>query len=290
VTGSRRLPFRIVDAFAEAPFGGNPAAVVLPDDLATGGHDGESLPDGVLQSIATELNLSETAFPSPPDPTRDGVRRLRWFTPTTEVSLCGHATLAAAHALVEAGAHLPLEFQSRSGPLRVTAGPGGTLELDFPIDPPREGPAPDGLLAALGLDGVPGSRFATGSRCALVELPGDPGSGELLGALEPDFRALGAVNLPDGVMGVSVTVAGGQEGAHFRSRFFGPWVGVDEDPVTGMAHCLLAAWWAPRLGPGAMEAIQGKARTGRLRVRVEGDRVHLSGRAFTVAEGTLHLP
>ncbi len=283
-----RLPFRIVDAFAEAPFGGNPAGVVLPSDLVPGGTDGRDLPDPVLQSVATELNLSETAFPSPPDPALGGVRRLRWFTPTTEVSLCGHATLAAAHALVEAGAILPLDFHSRSGPLRVTAGPDGALELDFPIDRPAEGSPPEGLLEALGVGGVPGVRFATGARCALVELP--EGVEELLDTLDPDFRALGSVRLRDGVMGVSVTARGGPGGAHFRSRFFGPWVGVDEDPVTGMAHCLLAPWWAPRLGPGAMEAVQGRDRAGRIQVRVDGDRVRLGGRAFTVAEGTLLLP
>jgi PhzF family phenazine biosynthesis protein len=292
VTGVRRIPYRVVDAFTDRPFGGNPAAVILPSDLAAGGLDEGELGDATLQRIATELNLSETAFPGPLRP--EGTRQLRWFTPATEVSLCGHATLAAAHALLEAGGAVPFRFDSRSGVLQVhpaaLPGAGEALLLDFPADPPVEGPPPAGLVAALGLDGdaAPGVRYASGARCALLELPG--ASATRLHQLSPDFRALVQVALPEGVMGVSVTVRTDDDpAARFESRFFGPWVGVEEDPVTGMAHCLLGPWWSARLGTDEMTARQGGRRRGHLRVRVRGDRVHLVGQAFTVAEGHLLL-
>lgn len=306
----RRVPYRVVDAFTDRPFGGNPAGVVLP-----GGEfaSPSELPDPLLQAVARELNLSETAFPHPEE--EGGMRRLRWFTPTTEVTLCGHATLAAAHALLEAGAEAPLHFSSLSGPLSVYREPSGELRLDFPADPPREVEPPPGLLSALGIAPDAGARFATGARCALVELPG--GDRKALDLLDPEMRALGEVTLPPGVMGVSVTVGlslpahaegdaaaagdatgrgrggageGGETLPTFASRFFGPWVGVDEDPVTGMAHCLLGPWWADRTGAHTFRALQGRNRKGELEVRVRGERVHLVGRAFTVAEGHLLLP
>lgn len=284
---NRRLHYRVVDAFSAEPFAGNPAAVILPADLVEGGLSAEALPDSVLQAIAAEMNLSETAFPYPPGV--GGVRRLRWFTPATEVSLCGHATLAAAHALLEIGADAPLRFTSQSGPLEVHLEADGRLRLDFPADPPVEGPPPPGLIVALGLPEELPVRYASGARCALLELPS--GSAGVLAALRPDMRALREVTLPPGVMGVSVTTHPLQD-ADFGSRFFGPWVGVDEDPVTGMAHCVLGPWWSRRLhGPGTseLEAVQGGSRQGRLRVHVRGERVHLVGHAVTVAEGTLRL-
>jgi PhzF family phenazine biosynthesis protein len=315
-----RLRYRIVDAFTDTAFSGNPAAVVLPGSPESGVHQ---LDDGMLQRIAREMNLSETAFPHLAD--ASGVRRLRWFTPTTEVSLCGHATLAAAHALLEAtqptsvdsdanGAS-PLRFSSRSGPLEVGREPDGRLRLNFPLDAPEEGPIPDGIAAALGLSPDEPIRWAHGARCALVEVTSEA----RLRSLAPDARALGAIPLPKGVMGISVTARG--EEADFVSRFFGPWVGVDEDPVTGMAHCLLAPWWAAALGRTTLRAAQWAgvgpgARGGELEVRIvdasESDaaaretsqpagspeatshhgitpRVHLVGRAVTVAEGELRL-
>ncbi|CAN5678539.1 PhzF family phenazine biosynthesis protein [soil metagenome] len=279
--GRDRVDYRVVDAFTDRPFAGNPAAVVLNAD---------DFPDELLQSIAAEMNLSETAFPHAPG--LDGVRVLRWFTPTTEVSLCGHATLAAAHALLEAGAAVPLRFLSRSGPLTVERDPDGRLRLDFPADPPVEASPPQGLLDALGVHAATRVRFAAGARCALLELV--ELDGESLESLAPDMRALGRVRLPDEVMGVSVTTRLGlPDGVDFASRFFGPWVGVDEDPVTGMAHCLLGPWWASRLERGqdgaGLEALQGGARQGRLRVEMHGTRVHLVGHAVTVAEGALRV-
>lgn len=301
------LPYRVVDAFTDRPFSGNPAAVVLPGaargdratdaeraargqaahpDGATHGDraaHGDPPPDDFLQAIAAEMNLSETAFPSEPD--ASGVRRLRWFTPTTEVSLCGHATLAAAHALLEEGAEAPIRFESLSGPLTVDREEDGRLGLDFPADTPRELDAPDGLLDALGLPtaGPAAPPFLTGRRCAVVPLA-DAGE---LADLEPDMRALREVRLPGGVMGVSATAPAEEAGLDFVSRFFGPWVGVPEDPVTGMAHCALGPYWARRLGRAQLEARQGSRRGGRLAVHVERDRVKLLGRAVTVARGEL---
>jgi PhzF family phenazine biosynthesis protein len=269
--------YYVVDAFTDRPFSGNPAAVVLPPPHQTGRG---SVPESLLQPIAAEMNLSETAFPSSPDP--EGVRRLRWFTPTTEVTLCGHATLAAAHALLEEGAAAaPLRFSSLSGPLTVYREEDGRLRLDFPADPPAPALAPDGLMAALGLPGE--TPFLTGERCAVV--PVDT-VGTLV-ALAPEMGSLARVKLPDGVMGVSVTAPDEEGSADFVSRFFGPWVGVPEDPVTGMAHTTLGPYWAVRTGEREMEARQASRREGRLTVRVDGDRVHLVGRAVTVARGEL---
>ena len=275
---ARTLTFYLVDAFASRPFTGNPAAVVLPERE----RPFASLPDSLLQAIAQEMNLSETAFPDLPGD--DGHRPLRWFTPTTEVSLCGHATLAAAHALLEEGVgESPLRFGSRSGPLAVQRNDDGTLALDFPADPPSPAPAPPGLLQALGAP--PEAEFLRGRRCGLVRLREEG----VLRALAPDPRALGRIPLPEGMLGVSVT-APGSDGVDFVSRFFGPWVGVDEDPVTGMAHTVLAPYWAAELGKAEMEARQRSPRGGELRVGVTGDRVIISGAAVTVGKGELYLP
>ncbi len=340
-----RLSYRIVDAFASGPFTGNPAAVVLPPSLSgdRGGAGGETspappLPDTLLQALAAEMNLSETAFPGAALPGREpgeegseappGGRPLplRWFTPTTEVTLCGHATLAAAHALCEAGHPGPWRFTTRSGLLTVEKEGAGRYRLDFPLDPPVEAPVPEGLREALGIEADVSLVFAHGVRAALLEVGGPEGGDDFHGlvqALAPDLGALGKVALPSGVMGVSVTVrgkapagvpalpesgggggatpegvdsrgnegsgeGGGAEEVHFHSRFFGPWVGVDEDPVTGMAHCLLGPWWALRIGTSRLRARQGGPRRGGvLEVEVAADRVYLVGEAVTVAEGTI---
>jgi PhzF family phenazine biosynthesis protein len=273
---SPMLPYRIVDAFTGRPFAGNPAAVILPGEASAHLSDSEHL------AIAAEMNLSETAFPGIEG--SDGVRRLRWFTPATEVTLCGHATLAAAHTLLEEGTSAPLRFESLSGPLAVDREPDGRLRLDFPADPPVEQAPPRGLMEAMGLpERTP---FLTGARCAIVPVPDE----EALLALAPRMGALGRVELASGVMGVSATAPSNEEGVDFASRFFGPWVGVPEDPVTGMAHTVLAPWWAARLGRDELEARQRSARGGELTVRVRGDRVHLVGRAVTVARGELLSP
>lgn len=279
----RWLRFRVVDAFTTRPFEGNPAAVVLTDG-------GEPLDRETLQAIAAEMNLSETAFPS--DEADGGTRRLRWFTPTTEVSLCGHATLATAHALLEEGVSAPLRFDSLSGRLEVhredpaEPGAGPRLRLDFPADPPRrDGPPAAGLMDALGcFEETP---WGAGARCGVVELP----DARSVRDLTPDLVALRRVALPVGMLGVSVTAASERDSAgdtDFVSRFFGPWVGVDEDPVTGMAHCALGPWWAERLGD-TLRAEQVSKRGGSLELRMRGDRVHLIGEAVTMARGRIRI-
>lgn len=274
----QRLAVHLVDSFTRRIFSGNPAAVVLPDPE----RPFASLSDSLLQAIAAEMNLSETAFPDLPE--GGGVRPLRWFTPTTEVSLCGHATLAAAHVLLASGrAEGPLRFASRAGPLTVERGADGALGMDFPADPPLPAPAPRGLLEALGAP--PEADFLQGRRCGLVRLREEG----VLRALAPDPRALGRIPLPQGMLGVSVTAPASEPGVDFVSRFFGPWVGVDEDPVTGMAHTVLGPYWADELGKDELEARQRSARGGEVRVRVAGDRVVLSGYAVTVARGELLL-
>jgi len=266
-----KLPYLLVDAFASLPFQGNPAAVCLPET---------PLPAVLMQAVAGELNLSETAFPEPPGP--DGVRRLRWFTPTVEVPLCGHATLAAAHALFARGAAAPFRFSSASGLLEVRREEDGALTLDFPADPPAPAPPPAGLLEALGAPvGAPVSR---GKHLWVVCLD----SAEDVLAVTPDTSRLAGVD-PAGALGVSVT-APGEKPVDFVSRFFGPWVGVDEDPVTGMAHCVLGPHWGAALGRKELAARQLSRRGGDLQVSLQGDRVLLSGYAVTVAEGFLHLP
>jgi predicted PhzF superfamily epimerase YddE/YHI9 len=256
------VPLFQVDAFADRPFGGNPAAVCLLDAPA---------PDGWMRDVAAEMNLSETAFAW-----REGdARRLRWFTPRVEVDLCGHATLATAHVLFARG-ETGARFLTRSGEL-VAARRGGWIELDFPALPVRETTPPAGLAAALGAApvAVGESRFD-----CVVELESE----EVVRGLRPDFAALAALD----ARGVIVTSRGAKY--DFVSRCFFPGVGIDEDPVTGSAHCALAPYWAERLGRSEMTGYQASARGGVVRVRLAPDRVFLSGRAVTVLEGRLVVP
>ncbi|MBM3775890.1 MAG: PhzF family phenazine biosynthesis protein [Acidobacteria bacterium] len=262
------MPLRIVqvDAFTDKPFTGNPAAVcVLP-------HPREAR---WMQEVAREMNLSETAFVE----RRAGGFGLRWFTPATEVDLCGHATLASAHVLWEDG-HLPPEeqarFHTRSGLLTATRGEPGWIELDFPATPPESAPAPPGLEAALGRP----VKYAGRSRFDhLAELESEPAVRDL----EPDMAALRQL----GPRGVIVTSRAASAEFDFVSRFFAPAAGVDEDPVTGSAHCCLGPFWAGRLGKRALLAYQASARGGVVRVGVAGDRVLLAGQSVTVMRGTL---
>jgi PhzF family phenazine biosynthesis protein len=262
-----------VDAFADSPFAGNPAAVCLLD---------VPLSPETMQAIAAEMNLSETAFVQPPGP--DGVRKLQWFTPEVEVPLCGHATLATAHVLLrEEGAGSPLCFETLSGVLTVTDEGNGWLRMDFPVDPPTPTPPPEGLLEGLGCP--PSTPTLLGVKGWVVRLPNE---GEVE-KMDPDFTRLRRVDVGPTALGVIVTAPGEGE-VDFVSRFFGPWVGVDEDPVTGMAHTLLTPYWAGETGRGELRARQISARGGNLRVRMMGDRVHVSGEAVTVLKGTIHLP
>ena len=268
-----------IDAFTDRPFSGNPAAVVLLDEPAEATW---------MQALAAEVNLSETAFLVPIDRAgaADGgdggggdgpVWSLRWFTPTVEVDLCGHATLASAHHLfVDRGIDEPvLRFDTRSGRLTARRLDDGWIELDFPADPSVPVEPPDGLLPALGVaDPVAVSR---GRFDLLVEVA----DASVVRALDPDHRALR--RLP--VRGVSVT-APGDDGFDVVSRFFAPGSGVDEDPVTGSAHCTLGAYWGPKLGRHELMCHQASRRGGVVRVRVIDDgsppwrnRVALAGQA-----------
>ncbi|WP_067964430.1 PhzF family phenazine biosynthesis protein [Nocardiopsis trehalosi] len=264
--------FRVVDAFADRPFTGNPAAVLVLD----GGYD-----DAWAQAVAAEFALSETAF-AEPHPGPDADYRLRWFTPATEVDLCGHATLATAHALAEDGAAGPLRFATRSGVLTVTPA-DHRLWMDFPAHPPVAADPPAGLAAALG---------------AAPRWAGTAGTGDLLAELDseravrhlaPDPAALAA--LPG--RGVIAT-ARADDGAPYAvvSRFFAPNVGVPEDPVTGSAHTVLAPYWADRLGRTAFTARQCSARGGLVDVDLPAGtpgRVRIGGTAVTVSEGVLRV-
>lgn len=254
-----------VDAFAERPFTGNPAGVCLL---------GESRDAGWMQSVAAEANLSETAFAVPRG---TAGYDLRWFTPSVEVDLCGHATLATAHVLWESGRLAPeatARFHTRSGLLTATR-EGSWIELDFPALVPKPAQAPEGLLRALGAspEGVLQSRGEI-----LLVLSSE----EAVRALRPDFAALARVG-----SSATIVTALARSGSDFVSRFFAPNLGIDEDPVTGAAHCVLAPYWCARLGRDALLGYQCSARGGFVRVRLAGPRVRLGGRAVTVMRGTL---
>ncbi len=255
-----------VDAFADRPFGGNPAAVCVLE----AGADADW-----MQAVAGEMNLSETAFLVPHGEGRYG---LRWFTPTVEVDLCGHATLASAHVLWEQGEEADvLEFETRSGALTALPAGDGLIQLDFPADPPLDVDGLDGLAEALG---APAVGVYQGRSDLLVELA----DAEAVRNLAPALRAVSEIP----VRGVIVTAAGdGRDGADFVSRCFYPATGVDEDPVTGSAHCTLASFWCPRLGRSSLVGWQASARGGRVAVELSGARVLLTGRAITVLRGEL---
>lgn len=255
-----------VDAFTDRPFGGNPAAVCWLE---------QPVSEDWMQSVAAEMNLSETAFVQH----QGDDYGLRWFTPTVEVDLCGHATLATSHALWESGiADLsePLRFHTRSGLLTCVRN-GDLIELDFPALPASPVTADKDLLEALGIDVPP---FLGRTKFdSLVVL----NSADEVRSLKPDFRKLAGIP----VRGVIVTALSDDPRYDFISRFFAPNVGVDEDPVCGSAHCCLAPFWAERLGKGDLVAYQASARGGVLHLRWNGDRVVLGGQAVTIWQGEL---
>jgi PhzF family phenazine biosynthesis protein len=257
----------VVDAFTDQPFRGNPAAVVLLDRVD------RDLDDGWMQQLAAEMRHSETAYVRPRP---DGDHDLRWFTPGAEVDLCGHATLATAHVLAGLGSPGPFRFHTRSGVLAATAG-RGTIELDFPAQPPTPRTAPRGLAAALGVELVGCHGNGTD---VLVEVQ----DAATVRDLVPDITALAEVECR-GVIVTAAADAGAD--ADFVSRFFAPRVGVDEDPVTGSAHCALAPFWAERLGRTSLVGAQLSARGGRVACELRGQRVRLAGAAVTVLEGSL---
>jgi PhzF family phenazine biosynthesis protein len=259
------IPLFQVDAFTDRPFAGNPAAVcILPGPRE----------DNWLLAVAGEMNLAETAFLTKEAP---GFR-LRWFTPKVEVALCGHATLASAHVLWQEGyARLDetLCFHTKSGILKASR-KDEEIELDFPRQPDQPIEPPADLAKALG---VPWKYVGKNRVDFLVEVDSE----DTLRSLKPDFRLLATVTS----RGVIVTSRSSDPRFDFVSRFFAPGVGIDEDPVTGSAHCCLGAYWQKQLGKSEFLAYQASARGGVVRVRVEGNRVYLGGKAVSVLKGVL---
>ncbi|WP_182545929.1 PhzF family phenazine biosynthesis protein [Halosaccharopolyspora lacisalsi] len=254
----------VVDSFTETAFSGNPAGVVVLDAPAEASW---------MQSVAAEFKHAETAFVVAGG-SGDEPKPLRWFTPTTEVDLCGHATLATAHVL---GGEQ--RFDTRSGVLTCTATADGRIEMDFPAKPSEPVRTPEDLVA--GLPGATIEHVFQGDFDTLVRV----GSADEVRALRPDLDALARIP----ARGVIVTALGDREGIDFVSRFFGPRAGVPEDPVTGSAHCALAPWWAPLLGREDLVGEQASPRGGIVRMSLRGDRVGISGRAVTVLSGTLRV-
>ena len=254
-----------VDAFTAEPFAGNPAAVCLLEGAADAAW---------MQNIAREMNLSETAFVH-----RQGEGfGLRWFTPAVEVKLCGHATLAAAHTLWEAGAveaDEPIRFHTLSGTLTATRS-GEWIELNFPAQAAKPAEAPPGLIAAMGVEPV---FVARNDWTWLLELADEAA----VRSAAPDFAALKTVELGCAI----ITAGSADERFDFVSRVFGPVAGIDEDPVTGSAHCCLGPYWQGRLGRESFTAYQASRRGGVVGVRVAGDRIVLAGQAVTVLRGKL---
>ena len=259
-----KIPIYQVDAFVRGPFTGNPAAVCPLDGW---------LPDDVMQNIAMENNLSETAFFVP---TGDRYH-IRWFTPTAEVDLCGHATLASAHVLFN---HLGFDgetvrFDSQSGELR-TSRDGERLVLDFPAKPPQRVEPPDDVIAGLGRE--PRETWFAANYMAVLDSESE------LTALEPDLRPLARLGEP----GLIVTAPGTD--CDFVSRYFAPAWGIDEDPATGSTHCELTPYWAGRLDRTHLRARQLSRRGAEFVCELRGDRVLIGGRALTYLEGRIEAP
>jgi predicted PhzF superfamily epimerase YddE/YHI9 len=247
------LELTVVDAFTDQPFSGNPAAVAVVDAFPEVAR---------MHAVATEINLSETAFVVPRP---DGDHDLRWFSPSVEVDLCGHATLAAAHVL---GGRA--RFHTRSGLLTCTRNRTGLIEMDLPADPPVAGDIPP----VLSIRGV--RWFGKGRFDVLVEV----GDADAVRDYRPDLAMIAAL----GSRAVIVTAAGDQPGIDCVSRVFGPNAGIPEDPVTGSAHCTLAAHWGDRLGKDHLVGRQVSPRGGTVVMHREGDRVRIGGNCVTMAE------
>jgi len=260
-----RLPLYQVDAFTDRLFAGNPAAICPLQAW---------LPDPLMQAIAAENNLAETAFF-----VRDGGDyALRWFTPSVEVDLCGHATLASAHLIMsrlEPQRHSVRFHTVKAGALTVSRR-GDWLAMDFPSRPAEPAQAPAGLLAALG--GTPRAVLRARDHLVVFDTAAE------IAALKPDLGALGKVDC-----WAAIVTAPGEDGVDFVSRFFAPAQGVPEDPVTGSAHCTLTPYWAARLGKPELEARQLSRRGGVLRCALAGDRVSIAGQAVLYLEGEIEV-
>ena len=258
------MKYYVVDAFADKLFAGNPAGVCMPN---------KALSEAQMQSIAFENNLAETAFLSK----RDDGYNLRWFTPKTEIDLCGHATLACAFVLMTTGqadTH-QIAFHTQSGVLRVSRD-GDIYTLDFPSRPPVACAVPEGLREALGARVIETHK----SRDLVVVLESEA----VVAALRPDFALLGRLD-----MGFAVIVTARGEKHDFVSRFFAPGAGIDEDPVTGSSHCTLIPFWSQRLGKRHMSAAQLSQRGGVLYCADEGERVKIGGKAVLYLSGEIQM-
>ncbi|MYX26877.1 PhzF family phenazine biosynthesis isomerase [Streptomyces sp. SID8381] len=268
------MRIRIVDAFTDRPFAGNPAGVLLLDAFPE---------DDWLQNVALEVNHAETAFARRLPESAEADWALRWFTPATEVAICGHATLATAHVLHTTGTHTgPVRFATRSGVLIATPADDGSITLDFPTAPLTAVEVPDGVAEALGAE--PLTAFDTGPSVGdlVVELADE----KTVRGLTPDHKALAAYS----TRGLIATARAEDPalGYDFVSRCFFPNVGIDEDPVTGSAHTALAPYWSERLGRPDLTGLQASPRSGLVRTGLRGERTLLTGRAVTVIDGELH--
>jgi len=274
------LPIYQIDAFTSEPFRGNPAAICLLT---------EEYPDEILQQIAAEMNLSETAFVYLED--LDSYKnendfRLRWFTPKTEVKLCGHATLATAALLfyvlkIESE---EVKFQTLSGELRAIKYEGG-IKLIFPMNEPKEIEPPEELLSVMGIDDFVNITYSSDVNDLLVELSDE----KAVLAVSPNFEKMKEVVLKNEIRGVMVTAKGNND-IDFVSRFFAPWYGINEDPVTGSAHTILTPYWSKKLGKTEMKALQRSERGGELLVKKLGNNlVEIIGNYALVFEGKIYL-
>jgi PhzF family phenazine biosynthesis protein len=272
------MRIRIIDAFTDRPFAGNPAAVCL--------LDADAWPDEAwMQQVAAEMHLSETAFALPLDGDADADWGLRWFTPEVETNLCGHATLATAHAMHrDRGTPGTVRFMSRSGVLVAHTADDGTITLDFPAATLSEAPAPEGLAEALGA--APEATYTTGALGDRLVVLRDEAA---VRALAPDLGAIAGIVRRDAIRGIIATASAADPdaGYDFVSRFFAPADGIPEDPVTGSAHTALAPYWSERLGRDGLIGLQASPRGGLVRTSLHGDRVHLTGHAVVVLDGTL---
>lgn len=268
----------IIDAFAERPFEGNPAGVC---ELG-----GEHWPDaGWMQELAAELNLPMTAFVRPLAESGGADYGLRWFTAAAEQKICGHATLATAHALLDGpGVSSEIRFDTLSGVLAARTAGDGAITLDFPAATISEAPMPPGLVEAVGAS--PATTWATGALNDVLAIFEDE---RTVRALAPDFDALTALQRRKGIRGITVSAPAidPDRGYDFVSRFFSPADGMPEDPVTGSAHTALAPYWSRRLGKDELTGLQVSARTGKVRTAVRNGRVELTGHAVTVLDGRL---
>ena len=264
----RKIAYFHVDAFSDAAFGGNPAAVFTLTHAAD---------DAWMQSVAAEFNQAASVFLWPHEDPFKRAWQLRWFSPSSELALCGHGTIAASYVLWSEGILRPdqtAKYETQSGQLSAEYAPSGAITLDFPSTPPVETDPPDTLLKALGTEATYVGRS---THDYIVEVA----SAEIVRSLAPDLGLLKEVE----TRGVIVTAMGDSAEFDFISRFFAPRVGIPEDPVTGSAHCCLAPYWAKRLDKQALTGYQASSRGGQVKVALAGDRIKLGGKAKILVRG-----